>query len=87
MSSADQCDLLQFFYVHLPGIFSAVDLIPFFMAPSGPITTGSVVVFFFHILFTSVSISLYLANFSTSFIEKSLFEGIVISISWHVLSM
>ena len=62
----------------VPGIFSIVDLIPFFITPRAPITTGSVVVFIFHILLTSISRSLYFDNFSTSFIETFLSEDIVI---------
>ena len=71
----------------VPGIFATVHLIPFFITPSAPITSGSVVVFIFHILLTSISKSLYFDSFSTSFIETFLSEGIVISISWHVLLM
>ena len=41
------------------GIFSTVNLIPFFITPSAPITTGSAVVFIFHILFISISKSVY----------------------------
>ena len=70
----------------VPGIFSTIDLIPFFITPSAPITTGSAVVSIFHILLTSISKSLYLDNFSTSFIETFLLDGIFISISWHVLN-
>ena len=60
----------------LPGILSTVDLIPFFIPPSAPITTGSVVVFIIQILLTSFSKSLYFDNFSTSFVETFLSEGI-----------
>ena len=70
-----------------PGILSMFDFIPFFIAPSAPITTGIVVTFIFHMLPISISKSLYFENFSTSFIDTFLSEGIVISISWHVLFM
>ena len=70
-----------------PGILSMVDLIPFFIASSALITTGSVVAFIFYILLASISKSLYFENFSTSFIETFLSEGIVISINWYVLLM
>ena len=40
------------------------DLIPLFITPSAPVTTGIVIVSIFHILIISISKSLYFENFS-----------------------
>ena len=68
-----------------PGILSMFDYIPFFITPSASIATGIVVTLIFHILPISISKSSYFQNVSTSFIDSFLSEGIVISISWHVV--
>ena len=54
----------------VPGIFSTVNLIPFFITPSAPITTGSVVVFIFHILLTSIIIIIIMLKVVVHFMGK-----------------
>ena len=64
----------------VPGIVSMYFSSPFLMTPNAPMTTGIISVPVFHILAISVSKSLYLESFSTTFIDVFLFIIIIIII-------
>ena len=66
-----------------PGMFSVYFSSPFFTSPKAPMTTGIVVVFVPHILFISISRSLYFDNFSVTLTEVLCSDGMAMSIRMH----
>ena len=70
-----------------PGIVSRCYWQPFFIIPSAPTITGTVLVLSFHILCISISRSLYLLRLSNSLAGRFWPVGMLMSMRRHVFSL
>ena len=69
-----------------PGIYDTRSFILFLTRPRAPTMTGTIVVFIFHILATSISRSLYFDNFSVSLYPTLRSDGTDLSMKKHLFS-